>query len=187
MGRFNWEENTAAFKHADLRIRAWSMKVVEDLGLPWTEREDIASDIWTHLLVQVEKFNPERSSPETFISRVIQRRAQDIFRSWWKGKNRHRRSTISLNATITDDDGNEAERQDALGEAISDPSATREDLLLQRAIIDRRIARLSAERRRPCLRHISDCLSDIERSGRLSQRRLSTRIRAIRRILGLIE
>lgn len=186
---FTWDHET--FDYADHRIRALALKIVLDLCLPAVERESIVSDLWKHLLIQMSKFKPGRE-PHPFIGKVIQRKAQDVFRSWWRGKNSHLRRALRLNEPLLDEDGHGIERQDLLTEdeyrrAMIGPCATQEDLLDQRIDLARRMARLSKEHRLLCLRLISETASAIARSDGVSRHVISERIRKIRRILGLIE
>lgn len=184
---FGWSDET--FRYADLRVRFWALKILLDLGLPWSELEDIRSDLWVHLLSQIGKYDPNRASLHTFISTVVKNRGIDIIRSWRVGKNRRRWQAISLNEPIVDDNGDEVERQDFLSaddyrKAWTGSSFSSEIRLIEVAEL---LARRSKEDRRLCLELISKCLFEIDRSGRLSTRKLAKSIREIQRILGLIE
>lgn len=185
--RYAWDSEK--HRYANLRIRIWSLRIVTDLSLPETEREDIASDLWVHLLTQMERYDPSRSSPKTFISRVVLNKARDIFRFWWKGKNRRLRVSALLNEALRSADGDDVDHPDLPGEeeyeAARRAFMDEVDLLDERIDIARHLARLSSDLRHLCLKQVSEVAAEVAWTGRVPSRELTKRIRAIRRSLGL--
>jgi len=94
-----------------------------------SDREDLQQEIWLVLLKESHRFNPLRSSLNTFVDRVVNSAVCMILRRPYRGKRAQKRKTLSLEQTQTVSDN---EGKMSLAETISDADQSRRMGISQR-------------------------------------------------------
>lgn len=147
-------------------IRRKAISICRSLGLPSTDREEVESDLWTHLVERQSRYDPTLSSFETFADRVIGNKAKSIVRHQRAEKRCASREILSLQDLVNGLDGEELPRS----ETVADPKAATPDDIDREADVADFISRLSGiDAQVACLRLVG--LNDIEIRSALGLKR----------------
>jgi len=187
MGRgIEWDKVT--LQYARTRIGWWTQSISERLRIPRSEREDIQQEFWVDLIYRARRYKPERSSPNTFIARLVFNRAQELLALYGHGKRRIWRGYRSLNSPVV------TKARDAVGERLSFDSqdflldreddandlGARERRLRRRITIDIRISMLPEDLAWLAKRLKFESLTEIARDTGIPRPTLHGRMRKLR-------
>lgn len=100
-------ENRDSF--ASQFIRQKARQLVRHPGFSKSEREDIEQELRIELVLKFPGFDPRRACETTFIARVVENKANSLIRVRGAKKRDFRRDAASLNETVSDGNGGQAE------------------------------------------------------------------------------
>ena len=123
-----------------IKNKAWQL--VGRAGFTKDDREDIEQDLTVSLLQRLPKFNPARGSLHTFMDRVVEHEAARLIENRQAPMRDYRRAVCSLNETVKDDNGEEAERgdlidQDGYRAQIGEPALPMADFIALNVDLER--------------------------------------------------
>jgi len=91
-----------------IRLRAFTM--IGSYGFTKSDRKDIEQDLWLDVLQRLEYYDPEKSSPRTFINRIIRNKVASIAEFRKASKRDYRVPVFSLDQPVLS--GSEEENPD---------------------------------------------------------------------------
>lgn len=101
-------------EYANKLIRHKARQLVDQFGFTRSDRDDLEQELRTHLFQQAARFDPERGSASTFISRVLSRKVVSIIRHRCAEQRHCYRVACSLNDLVRDEDDAWLERGQTL-------------------------------------------------------------------------
>lgn len=144
--------------YAERLIKRKAAEIVKLEGFTPSGLEDIEQDLAFEILRRRPDFDPERSSYETFVTRVVNHAMTDMVDKCWAPKRNPRRCECSLNELIPDSEGGLVERAETLDhETYRRSSAPHTEQELQDLHLDLEDALGSLP---PKLRRICDLLAE---------------------------
>lgn len=154
--------------HTRRLIRYKAHQLIGNHGFSRDDYDDLEQDLTLDLLQRMRKYDPNKATYNTFVSRVIQRKIANLIRHRTQEKRDYRREVVSLNDMIDDGDGGTVE----FAQAISADPAERRIGQNRRTEADRRelrmdvqtvIDRLSPMRRRLAELLMTNCVAEAAR------------------------
>ena len=101
-------------EYANKLTRHKARQLVGQFGFTRSDRDDLEQELRTHLFQQAARFDPERGSASTFISRVLSRKVVSIIRHRCADQRHCYRVACSLNDLVRDEDDAWLERGQTL-------------------------------------------------------------------------
>lgn len=95
-------------------------------GFVPNDRPDIEQELWLHLAVQVDRFDPSSGGWESWASVILDRRCISLWRERNADKRAPAREECSLDDAVLDADGRVVARHETTPEAASDPGRLRD-------------------------------------------------------------
>lgn len=169
-------------EYASKLIRHKTKQLIGRFGFTRSDRPDLAQELGAHLVERLPKYDPRRSSQNTFVSRVIERKIASIIRHQKAGLRDHRRVGRSLAELSPDEFGKPTELGDAADARVERRSGPREinraDLSIDlRSTVDS----LDPTARRICEQLSDETITGISRQLGLSRATVYEHIARIRR------
>ena len=87
------------------QIRCTAARMIGKAGLIHQDREDLEQELTAHLLSRIARFNPRRSSLDTFITRLLDNAAASIIVARKREKRDWRRAAQSLDEDVENEEG----------------------------------------------------------------------------------
>ena len=163
-------------------IRLKVSQLIRTTCLPDSLQEDLEQEVRMSLIERLPRFDSDRSSLTTFVSRVVDRTLVDQLRQMYAKKRDVRRNGVSLNCSISDEEGR-------LASWASTISQQREDTFIGRREVDPGLSMdlrdavedLSSEQRSLCDRLSYQTISEVSRKTGQSRPALYRQIEDIRK------
>lgn len=96
-------------KKAKKNAEAKARQMVGNYGWTKTDQDDIVHDLILAFIEAWPKYNPKRSKPQTFISRIIDNALKDMIKHRQAAIRDYRRNSCSLNDLVPDPENDEKE------------------------------------------------------------------------------
>jgi RNA polymerase sigma-70 factor (ECF subfamily) len=149
-----------------------------------SDRDDIAQDLWLHLLERLEKFDPEKGTIFAFIQTVVERKTVSILRRHTAAKRDICRCS-SLNLSIRADDGTRMELASTIAENAPDPRLCQQTRHPQHRMeiaidVESVVSQMPADLQELCERLKTHTLTEIAQETGIPRTTLYGRVRQIR-------
>lgn len=97
-------------------IRHKARQLVGKAGFTESDREDLEQEMQLDLVKRLPKFDPDKASEKTFVTRLIERKISRLIRHRTCEMRDHRRESSSLNGQVDDPECGTIERGNTVGE-----------------------------------------------------------------------
>jgi len=175
-------------EEAEKAIRIHSRALVGTAGFAEQDLDDIRQEMRLEVITRLPKFDPRRAQRNTFITRIIERKARQLIRHRKAEKRDRRHEAYSLDATVKDAEGRGVARQQLLSESDQTRRVMRRARLPQyrrslRENVAHAVAALPEEEQAFCRLVQRVGLERLRREMVISPRELDAQVKRIRRHL----
>ncbi len=149
-----------------------------------SDRDDIAQDLWLHLVENLPKFDPDKGNIFAFIVTVVERETAAIWRKY-RAEKRDTCRCSSLNQSVRAHDGTRVELASTITEDAPHPRLGQRGRHFEHAVdiahdVTATLAQLPPDLRDLCERLKTQSISEIARDTGIPRTTLNSRIRALR-------
>lgn len=161
--------------YAGKLIKYKAKQLVGHYGFTRSDREDIEQDLAQHLIEHMHQFDPRRSSQNTFLNRIVDRKRISILRQRF-AQRRDYRMTTRIDDLATDAENDQFEPVDQRIERVGSPSDLAIDLAHASESLD-------GDTQHMCRLLMHESIAETARRLGLTRAQVRTRIARAHRLL----